>query len=149
MTRRFALVSAYLHTNVQVPQRKTELSAGYDIQASADVTLVPYQVTLIPTGLKALMAKDEVLLLAIRSSLALKKQVMLANGVGVIDADYVDNPDNEGHIQVALLNLSAQEVLIQKGQAVAQGIFTRFLTTDDDNPGGQRHGGFGSTDQQV
>lgn len=146
-SRRFAAVAAY-EGQVQLPQRKTALSAGYDLEAAADVIAEPGRVTLVPTGLKAYMGPDEVLLLYIRSSLAAKRGLMLANGVGVIDSDYVDNPDNEGHIMVAVSNLTAQPVTITKGERIAQGIFTRFLTTADDQAGGVRSGGFGSTGQQ-
>lgn len=141
--RRFAPVSAY--PTVSLPQRKTARSAGYDLAAAESVTVEPGKVALIPTGLKAYMAPDEVLLLSIRSSLAAKRGLMLANGVGVIDADYVDNPDNEGHILVAAVNLTDRPVIVAAGERVAQGIFVRYLTTTDDAAGGSRVGGFGST----
>jgi dUTP pyrophosphatase len=69
----------------------------------------------------------------------------LANGVGVIDADYADNPDNEGHILVAIANLGPAAVTIAAGERVAQGIFMKYLTTADDAADGDRLGGFGST----
>lgn len=109
------------------------------------VTIPPGETVLVPTGLKVYMEQDEVLMLYIRSSLAVKQGLVLANGTGIIDADYVDNPDNEGHIQLAISNCSGETVTIAKGQAVAQGIFLKYLLTDDDEPGGERLGGFGST----
>lgn len=142
--RRFAPVTAYAG-QVSLPERKTARSAGYDLAAAADVVLEPGQVVLVPTGLKAYMEPDEVLLLTIRSSLAVKRGLMLANGVGVIDADYADNPDNEGHIQVAMVNLGSAPVHLAKGERVAQGIFVKYLTTSDDQAAGARLGGFGST----
>jgi dUTP pyrophosphatase len=105
----------------------------------------PGKVALVPTGLKAYMEADEVLLLYIRSGLAAKRSLMLANGVGVIDADYADNPDNEGHILVAIANLGPAAVTIAAGERVAQGIFMKYFTTADDAAGGDRLGGFGST----
>lgn len=143
--RRFAPIAGY-EGQVRLPERKTGLSAGYDLEAAADLTIEPGKVALVPTGLKAYMEPGDVLILAIRSSQAVKRQLMLANGIGVIDADYVDNPDNEGHIMVAIANLSSEPALIQKGERVAQAIFTRYLTTVDDRAGGERWGGFGSTD---
>lgn len=142
--RCFAAVTGYEH-QVQLPQRKTALSAGYDLEAASDVTVQPGGVTLIPTGLKAYMEPDEMLLLAIRSSLAVKHSLMLANGVGIIDSDYVDNPDNEGHIMVAVANVGTSPVMVARGERIAQGIFTRFLTITEDQAGGARSGGFGST----
>lgn len=142
--RRFAPVRAY-ESLVTLPVRKTASSAGYDLEAAEAVTVEPGKVALVPTGLKAYMEPGDVLILAIRSSMAVKRQLMLANGIGVIDADYVDNPDNEGHILIAVANLGAQPVLIQRGERVAQAIFTRYLTTADDQASGERLGGIGST----
>ncbi len=142
--RRFAPVRAY-EGRVRLPQRKTRHSAGYDLEAAEEVTVQPGQVALVPTGLKAYMGEGEVLLLAVRSSLAVKRRLALANGIGVIDADYADNPDNEGHILVALVNLGTEPVTIARGERVAQGIFVNYLTVAGDQPGGQRVGGIGST----
>ncbi len=143
-SRRFAPIRGY-EGRVSLPERKTSLSAGYDLAAVEAVTVPPGKVALVPTGLKAYMERGEVLLLYIRSSLAAKRGLMLANGVGVIDADYVDNPDNEGHIMVALANLGSNPADIAAGERIAQGIFTTFLTTEEDRAEGQRTGGFGST----
>lgn len=142
--RRFAPVRAY-EGRVRLPQRKTRHSAGYDLEAAEEVTVQPGQVALVPTGLKAYMGEGEVLLLAVRSSLAVKRRLALANGIGVIDADYADNPDNEGHILVAVVNLGTEPVTIARGERVAQGIFVNYLTVAGDQPGGQRVGGIGST----
>ncbi len=149
MSRRFATISSYAAGSIPMPVRKTARSAGYDLAAAEQMELAPGCVTLIPTGLKAYMEADEVLLIYIRSSLAAKQGLLLANGVGVIDADYADNPGNEGHIHVAILNPTAQSVHVHKGQTIAQGVFTRFLLVDDDQCGGERTGGFGSTDRKV
>lgn len=142
--RRFAPIAAYAG-QVAVPERKTARSAGYDLAAAEDVTIAPGKVVLVPTGLKAYMGPSEVLVVSIRSSLAVKRGLMLANGIGVVDADYVDNPDNEGHIMVPIANPGSQPVQIARGKRVAQGIFLPFLTTTDDTASGTRSGGFGST----
>lgn len=141
-SRRFAVVAGW---SVPLPVRKTAQSAGYDLAAAADTVVEPGRVALVPTGLKAYMAPDEVLLLYIRSSLAVKRGLMLANGVGVVDADYADNPDNEGHIMVAVANIGQTPVTIALGERIAQGIFTRYLTVEHDEATGDRTGGFGST----
>ena len=111
------------------------------------VSLAPRQVAIIPTGLKAYMLPDEYLGVHIRSGLSIKKQLSLINGQGIIDADYYNNPDNEGHIMLAIFNHSEVPVKIEKGMRIAQGIFYKYLTADGDAPGcGEiRQGGMGST----
>lgn len=142
--RRFAPVSAYAG-KVALPQRKTARSAGYDLAAAETVLIPPGQVRLVPTGLKAYLGRAEVLVLAVRSSLAAKRSLALANGIGVIDSDYADNPDNEGHILVALHNFGTGPAEVTAGERVAQGIFLPYLITVDDEAAGERTGGFGST----
>jgi len=144
LTRRFAAVSAYAG-RVNLPVRKTGQSAGYDLEAAEPVCIEPGAVALVPTGLKVYMEPGEALLVYVRSSLAVGRGLMLANGVGVIDADYADNPENEGHIMIALYNFGPAPAQIARGERIAQGIFTRFLTTADDAAAGARVGGFGST----
>ncbi|MGX7092821.1 dCTP deaminase/dUTPase family protein [Hutsoniella sourekii] len=106
--------------------------------------------TLVATGLKAYMEEDEYLQIVNRSSNPLKRSLMLPNGFGVIDQDYYNNEGNEGHIYVQLINYGLSDYTIQKGDRIAQGIFTKFLKVDDDQGGLQeRTGGFGSSDQEV
>ena len=100
--------------------------------------------TLVKTGIKSYMQKGEVLKLYIRSSMAAKKGLALANGVAVVDSDYF-YADNEGHIMVSLINLSALPVFIPAGTRIAQGVFETYLVADGDNAQGVRTGGFGST----
>ena len=93
------------------------------------------------------MQPGEWLGMHIRSSMAVKKRLMLVNNVGIIDADYYNNPDNEGHIMLALLNMGENPVTLPKGERVAQGIFYNYLTADGDEKVSKavRGGGFGST----
>lgn len=144
--RGFELVSAYERSGIALPERKTACSAGYDLAAAVAAELPPGKLALIPTGLKAYMETDEFLGIHIRSSLAIKRGVSLANSQGIIDADYYNNPDNEGHIFIAVRNDSDSPVRIERGERIAQGIFYKYLTADHDTePAGQRAGGFGST----
>lgn len=101
--------------------------------------------TIIPTGVKAKMEKDEVLLLFGRSSSSIKKKLLMANGVGVIDSDYYDT-DNE--IGFPLWNLSPFKYVVKRGEKIGQGVFTKFLKVDNDNIKATRTGGYGSTDEQ-
>ncbi|HIR58693.1 MAG TPA: dUTP diphosphatase [Candidatus Onthousia excrementipullorum] len=151
-TRGFEVVKGYEDKGINLPVRKTKHSAAYDIEAAEEVVLPSFQKgmkpTLIPTGLKAYMQSDEVLLIVPRSSGPKKQGISFPHNVGVIDSDYYNNPDNEGHIFVQCINLKDEDVVIKKGEAVAQAIFQKYLTVDDDNAEGMRTGGFGSTDRK-
>ena len=145
--RGFEIIKAYKEAGISLPKRKTAASAGYDLAAAEDCILAQGRVTLVPTGLKAYMQEDEYLGLHIRSAISLKHQLMLVNAQGIIDADYYDNEENEGHIMVAILNLGAADFHVEKGMRIAQGIFYKYLVADDDEAGAGevRTGGFGST----
>ncbi len=101
--------------------------------------------TLVPTGIKCSLDPDTYLELSVRSSTPLKHWLILANGVGIIDSDYYNNPDNEGHIYFQVINFSPCYIQLHKGDKIGQGIIKQYLTTVDDNASGQRLGGFGST----
>ena len=103
--------------------------------------------TLVSTGVKAYMPKDSYLELSVRSSCPLKYWLIMANGVGIIDSDYADNPDNEGEIFFQIINLSPVPIILHKGDVIGQGIFKSYLKTDNDNVVEERIGGFGSTNQ--
>ncbi len=143
--RGFEPITAYRDAGLPLPERKTAASAGYDIVAAADTVLAPGAVTLIPTGIKAYMQPDEYLGIHIRSGLAVKHALSLVNGQGVIDADYYDNPGNEGHILIAVVNHGGEAARIGRGERVAQGIFYKYLRADGDNAVAGRAGGLGST----
>ena len=143
MKRGFERVTGYKYVNL--PKRKTKQSAGYDIESAVNVVINPGETKLIPTGIKVYMDENEWLGIYIRSSLAIKYGLILANSVAVIDSDYYNNPDNEGHLMVAVYNTKDEPFHVNKGDRVAQGIFTKYLTTDDDHAEGVRTGGVGST----
>lgn len=128
-----------------IPKRSTQKSAGYDFYAIEDAVVYPGHITIFKTGIKAYMLNDEYLKLVIRSSMGIKKGLVLANTIGIIDSDYYNNIDNEGHIMIALFNSSDKEQIIKKNQKLAQGIFQKYLLTDDDDANGVRRGGIGST----
>lgn len=104
-----------------------------------------YKPTLVSTGMKCQLDKDTFLQLSVRSSSPLKYWLMMANGVGIIDADYYNNPDNEGEIFLQIYNLSPFNIQIKKGEAIGQGIILPYGVTEDDITTGERTGGFGST----
>lgn len=114
-------------------------------QMKALVKAAGTKLTLVPTGVKCKLEDDQVLHLYIRSSCPLNHYLFLGNGTGVIDSDYYNNEDNEGHIFFQIINLSPFNIVVKKGDIIGQGEITRFCKTDDDEANGVRTGGFGST----
>lgn len=103
------------------------------------------KVTLVSTGMKCHLEPNQYLEVSARSSLPLKHWLVVANGVGIIDADYFDNPENEGEIFFQLINLSPFVIQLKRGDRIGQGIIHTYGTVDDDNAAGERKGGLGST----
>lgn len=158
------------YEDVILPKRETAKSAGYDFRAAEDVVIPSiwsgvaqilmheangkikkenvkaFQPSFIHTGIKAYMKDDEVLEIYVRSSTPKKFGLILANSVGIIDADYYNNPDNDGEIMLMVYNLFPFSVKIKKGERVGQGIFKKFYRADNDVVTGTRLGGNGSTD---
>lgn len=149
--RGFEVAKGWEDKNINIPIRKTARSAGYDIEAAEDIIIPPFESgckpTLIHTGLKAYCQDDEWYMLANRSSNPGKKKLVLANGIGIIDADYYGNPDNDGEFMFAYYNISSEPLQIKKGDIIGQVVFQKFLITDNDNATGSRTGGFGSTNK--
>ena len=107
----------------------------------------PGDILKIPTGVKVCLNKDEYLGIYVRSSMGFKYNIRMCNQVGIIDSDYYNNPDNEGHIWICLKNEGDKNYVINVGDSFAQGIFTKYLVTDDDNASLVRVGGLGSTNR--
>ena len=149
--RGFEIVKGFENKDINLPERKTKYSAGYDIEAAEDVVIPSFKKgmkpTLVKTGIKAYMGDNEYLMLANRSSNPKKKGLILANSVGIIDKDYYGNEDNDGHIMFAFYNIKEEDIEIKKGEAIGQAIFMPFLVADNDNAQGVRTGGFGSTNK--
>lgn len=101
--------------------------------------------TLVSTGVKCQLDPGYYLELSPRSSTPLKYWLVMANSVGIIDADYYNNPDNEGEIFLQLINLSPFNIQLHKGDVIGQGIIKKYEVTNDDKAIGERLGGFGST----
>ena len=121
-----------LYNEIKIPKRDSNATAGYDICLLNDIELNPGQIIKLPTGLKSFFESDEVLLLVVRSSMGFKYNIRLCNQVGVIDADYYNNKDNEGHIWIRIQNEGDKTVELHKGEAIVQGIFIKYLTTNSD-----------------
>jgi len=148
--RGFEIVKGYENKNINLPVRKTKHSAGYDFEAAEDCVIPAYtkggtNPTLVKTGIKSYFPEDEYLAIVNRSSNPMKKGLVLANSIGIIDSDYYENPDNDGHIMFCFYNMSENDIQIKKGDCIGQGIFQRFLKVDGDKAEGERTGGYGST----
>ena len=138
-----------LYNSYNIPKRSTKESAGYDFESIVDFTLSPGEIKKIPTGIKADMNSGEVLFLIVRSSMGFKYNVRLCNQVGVIDKDYYNNPDNEGHMWIKLENHGDKDYIVSKGDKIMQGLFMPFLTVDnEENIESVRTSGIGSTDRK-
>lgn len=146
--RGFEIAKGWEDKGINLPVRKTKYSAGYDVEAAEDVVIPSYKPgikpTLIPTGLKAYCQNDEWYMLVNRSS-GPKKGFVMANSIGVIDADYYGNESNDGHFYFQYFNFQDHDIEVKKGDIIGQVIFQKYLITDNDNAEGERMGGFGST----
>ena len=136
-----------LRAGARIPARATAASAGMDLSACLDETIVipPHEIRLIPTGLAAAPERSDVMLmLCARSGLAAKHGIGMANGVGIVDADY------RGEICVPLINQSAEPFSVTDGLRIAQLIVVPVIlpeiTESEFLPEtGRGSGGFGST----
>lgn len=176
---KFEKVSRFNEVDLPLPVRKTAESAGYDFVVAEDIIIPPYselvekmkayspvitptldaaaaaikaanaKISLVSTGMKCQLDPGTYLELSVRSSCPLKHWLILGNAVGIIDADYYNNPDNEGEIFFQIINLAPFAIHLKRGDAIGQGIIKPYLTVEGDNATGKRTGGFGSTDSQV
>lgn len=170
--RGFEVVTKYKDQGIILPKRATVGSAGYDFRAAERITIPSMwnvltknnglaamqngdivednktflQSTLVPTGIKAYMPENEYLMLVNRSSNAMKNHLSLPNAIGIIDSDYYGNENNEGEIFVQLINYGLEDYTIEKGDRIAQGIFTPYAVIDNEvDELETRIGGFGSS----
>lgn len=167
--RGFEICHGYEDKDITLPIRKTKFSVGYDIESAEEITIpsiwktiftnfskylkgnteyLEIKPTLIKTGLKAYFKDDEVLFLANRSSNPIKKGLVLANSIGVIESDYYSNPQNDGELCYAYYNYFPFDTHIKKHDTIGQAYFQKFLIADNDVATGERIGGFGSTDKK-
>lgn len=139
-----------MYNDILPPKRATTGSAGYDFFTPANLTIYSNRSIIVPTGIRCNMDEGYVLSMYPRSGLGFKYRVCLDNTVGIIDSDYYQS-DNEGHIILKLhaTTKDSQPIIVPKGQAFAQGIFTQYFITYEDQANGTRNGGFGSTTPMI
>lgn len=133
------------YNNLKLPKRATKGSAGYDFFLGENLEIEARETVRFPTGIKCQINDGYVLKLYPRSSLGFKYKLQLDNTVGIIDSDYYNNSENEGHIHVKLTNHSDNPIYLKQGDAYMQGIFVEFFITEDDDADANRVGGIGST----
>lgn len=133
--------------DIRLPLRATTGSAGYDFFAPETIEIKSGETVKVATGIRVKISEGWLLQIFPRSSLGFKYRLTLNNTVGIIDSDYY-NADNEGHIFIKMTNCGDKNLTIEKGKAFAQGVFTEYGITVDDEAAGERTGGFGSTDKK-
>jgi dUTP pyrophosphatase len=134
-----------LDPSVALPRYESAAAAGFDLAAASAMTIPPGEVRLVPTGLVIEVPPGMFLGIFARSSTPLRRGLMVANGVGVVDADYC-GPEDE--VKIAVLNFTRQPVEVQAGDRLAQGILlpiTRASWEETAPPRAASRGGFGST----
>lgn len=147
--RKFEIVKKefikYDSNEINLPQRSTKHSVCYDFYSPITITLPAHKITLVWSNVKAIFNENEGLILATRSSMG-AKGIMLANGIGIIESDYANNPSNDGNLGFLFFNTNDTDYVINKGDKMGQGMFINFLTIDNEEDILEdRKGGFGST----
>ena len=134
---------------ITLPARADERSAGYDFYMPYTIIVPPRESIVVWLDVKCYMKPFEVLNVYIRSSLAIKKGLVLRNQVGIVDSSYYNNPDNDGNIAVCIENTTGQGVELNAGDRIAQGVFMQYLQADDEvTLDRERKGGIGSSGEQ-
>ena len=134
-----------LQPGISLPEPATSHAAGFDLAASIDVEIPPRSIRLVGTGLVIAVPEGHFLGIFARSSTPLKRGLMVANGVGIIDSDYCGPADE---IKIQVLNFTTAPVAIARGDRLAQGVvlpFVRAKWTEGTAPDRATRGGFGST----
>ena len=130
---------------VSLPRYESAQAAAFDLAASQDTTIQPGEVALVPTGLVIDVPPGMFLGIFARSSTPLKRGLMVANGVGVVDPDYCGPADE---VKIAVLNFTSRVVHVSAGDRIAQGILLPAARVEWDERGPGKtasRGGFGST----
>lgn len=147
--RKFEVAKGYDEKDVRLPERSTKGSAGYDFFVLEDIEVPPFKLGdnpfMVATGVKASFPQNEMLMLVNRSSNPKKKGLVIPAGLGIVDSDYYENPDNDGEMFFAFWNMRKETITLNKGDRIGQGIFIPIGLTVDDSSESERLGGFGST----
>jgi dUTP pyrophosphatase len=131
---------------LQLPQYQTSGSVAFDLYARKTTVIRPWEPTIIPANVIIAVPQGYFLMLASRSSTPIKKHLMVANGIGVIDEDYHGDNDEIG---VQVLNFSKVDVTVERGERIAQALLVSIAKVVDfevvESIKKESRGGFGST----
>jgi dUTP pyrophosphatase len=134
-----------LDPSVSLPEPATAGAAGFDLAAAVDIDIPAHGIRLVGTGLVIGVPDGHFLGIFARSSTPLKRGLMVANGVGIIDADYCGPADE---IKIQVLNITDQPVKVNRGDRLAQGVVLpcpRVEWEEVTEMVAPTRGGFGST----
>lgn len=133
-------------TTLPLPTYQTKGSVAFDLYARQTTVIKPWQPTIIPANVIIQVPKGYFLMLASRSSTPIKKHLMVANGIGVIDEDYHGDKDEIG---VQVLNFAKEDVIVERGERIAQALLVNIAKVVDfevvESIKKESRGGFGST----
>lgn len=133
---------------IVLPKRATKNAAGYDFYSPEELVIPAGETALIWTDVKATFGEREVLILCVPSGMG-KRGIMLANNIGIIESDYYNNISNNGNLGFRLYNFGSEPYTVKINEKIGQGVFTTFLTVDDEEEvTSVRTGGYGSTDKK-
>lgn len=143
------IVIKRIDTELPLPRYHTSGAAAFDFYSRETMTISPKEIVRIPSNFIIATPPGYFLMIAARSSLASKKGLMLANGIGIIDSDYAGENDE---ILISVYNFTDQPVIVERGERIAQGVFVKIeqgeweeverMETKD-------RGGFGSTGSSI
>lgn len=129
-----------------LPAYETDASAGMDLRAhlSEPLVLKPLGRAIVKTGLFIELPLGYEAQVRPRSGLAAKKGITVLNSPGTIDADY------RGEIGVILVNLSAEDFVVENGERIAQLVIAQheraqWIEVPTLSETARGAGGFGST----
>ncbi|CAN5163589.1 dUTP diphosphatase [soil metagenome] len=135
-----------IDTTLPLPEYQTTGSVAFDLYARETVVITPWKPTIIPANVIIEVPEGYFLMLASRSSTPIKKNLMVANGIGVIDQDYHGDKDEIG---VQVLNFSSEQVTIERGERIAQALIVQIAKVatfeEVESIKKDSRGGFGST----
>lgn len=131
--------------DLPLPQYHTSGAAAFDFYSRETLTIEAKTVARIPSNFIIATPTGYFLMVAARSSLASKKGLMLANGIGIIDSDYCGENDE---ILISVYNFTDQPVVVERGERIAQGTFVKIeqgIWEEVEKMTSKDRGGFGST----
>ena len=131
-----------------IPRYETAGAAAFDLTASEDVTVPPAAVVLVPTGLVIEVPDGMFLGVFARSSTPLRRGLMVANGVGIVDPDYCGPTDE---VKIEVYNFTQQTVTVKTGDRIAQGVLIPSVRAEWEEVAElkpESRGGFGGTGER-